>query len=58
MCAIFGTFPHQSATNFESLMLHLTKLSLKVKDKNQLSEPCINHRTLVDPRVSTIGNFQ
>ena len=27
-----------------------------IKHKNQLSEPCINHRTLIDPCVSIIRN--
>ena len=62
MWLIFGTeIPHHLgvwATKFQisnaSFNEFITDRS--IKHKNQLSEPCINHRTLVDPRASIIGN--
>ena len=62
MWLIFGTeIPHHLgawATKFQisnaSFNEFITERS--IKHKNQLLEPCINHRTLVDPCVSTIGN--
>ena len=62
MWLIFGTYiPHHLgawATKFRISNASFNEVMTErsIKDKNQLSEPCINHRTLVDPRVSTIGN--
>ena len=62
MWLIFGTeIPYHLgtwATKFQisnaSFNEFITERSIKYK--NWLLEPCINHRTLVDPRVSIIGN--
>ena len=62
MWLIFGTeIPHHLgawATNFQISNASFNEVITErsIKRKNQLSEPCINHRTLVDPHVSTIRN--
>ena len=62
MWLIFGTeIPHHLgtwATKFQISNASFNELITErsIRHKNQLLEPCINHRTLIDPRVSTIGN--
>ena len=62
MWLIFGTeIPHHLGTWATKFQISNTSFNeviteRSIKHKNQLSEPYINHRTLVDPRVSTIGN--
>ena len=65
MWLIFGTeipqFPHHFgawATKFQISNASFNKFITvrTIKHKNQLSEPRINHRILVDPRVSIIEN--
>ena len=62
MWLIFGTeIPHHLgawATKIQISNALFNKFITErtIKHKNQLSEPCINHWTLIDPRVSTIGN--
>ena len=62
MRLIFGTeISHHLAawaTKFQISNASFNELitGRSIKHKNQLSEPCINYRTLIDPHVSIMGN--
>ena len=48
----FGVWATKFQISNASFSEFITERS--IKHKNQLWEPCINHRTLIDPRVSII----